>query len=57
MDMILLRKKKIALAKKEASKKINDNSNRKGIWALLSPTGLGKGQESKLKISIHNYDM
>lgn len=54
MDMILIRKKRLAIAKKEASKKINDNSKKKGIWAMLSPTGLNKGQESKYKLLFHH---
>lgn len=47
MDMILTRKKRLAIAKKEASKKLNDNSKKKGIWAMLSPIGLSRNQESK----------
>lgn len=53
MDMILIRKKRLAIAKKEASKKINDNSKKKGIWALLSPTGSSRSQESKYNFSTH----
>lgn len=52
MDMILIRKKRLAIAKKEASKKINDNGKKKGIWALLSPTGLNRSQESKQKVLL-----
>lgn len=47
MDMILIRKKRLAIAKKEASKKLNDNTKKKGIWAMLSPTGLNRNQESE----------
>lgn len=48
MDMILIRKKRLVIAKKEASKKINDNSKKKGIWAMLAPTGMSRSNESKL---------
>lgn len=46
MDMILIRKKRLVIAKKEASKKINDNSKKKGIWAMLAPAGMSRNNES-----------
>lgn len=54
MDMILIRKKRLVIAKKEASKKINDNSNRKGIWAMLAPVGMSRNHESMLRRLFHH---
>lgn len=47
MDMILIRKKRIAIAKKQSSEKVNNHSKKKGIWEMLSSVGTNRNQESK----------
>lgn len=46
MDMIVIRKKRLAIAKKQSKEKVNDTSKRKGLWSILSSVGVNKSEES-----------
>lgn len=46
MDMIVIRKKRIAIAKRQAMEKVNDSVNRKSIWGMFTSVGSNRNQES-----------
>lgn len=57
MDKILIKKKRIVQIKKSLP---NQNSQKRGIWDVLTSVGTGKGnQESKffIQISSRNFQM
>lgn len=47
MDMIIAKKKRIALAKKGGSQNVQTD-NRSRLWGMLTPIGIKGNQESKL---------
>lgn len=50
MDMILIRKKRIAIVKRQSLEKVNDSVNKRSIWGMLSSVGSSRNQESKYDI-------
>lgn len=49
MEMIVIRKKRIAIAKKQMMGKV-EATNRKGIWEMLSSVTGNRSNESKFKV-------
>lgn len=49
MDMITLKKKRIAIAKRQSMDKINDSMGRTGLWGMIYPGGSNRNQESELR--------
>ncbi|KAJ8922298.1 hypothetical protein NQ315_004240 [Exocentrus adspersus] len=58
MDMILIRKKRIAIAKRQSLDKVNDSVNKRSIWGMLSSVGSSRNQEniSQLKLEIEGLE-
>lgn len=47
MDMIVIKKKRIAIAKRQSLEKMNDGINRRsGLWSMIYPSGNNRNQES-----------
>ncbi|CAH1119569.1 unnamed protein product [Phaedon cochleariae] len=58
MDMILNRKKRIAIAKRESSERVDDSVNKKGFWGMLSSVRVNRSQENiaQLKLEIEGLE-
>lgn len=52
MDMIVIRKKRLALAKRQSMEKVNDSINKRGIWGMLSSITTNKHQENIAQIKL-----
>jgi hypothetical protein len=55
MDMIVIKKKRIAIAKRQSLEKINEGMGRRsGLWSMIYPTGNNRNQENiaQLKLEI-----
>ncbi|XP_044258982.1 Golgi pH regulator isoform X2 [Tribolium madens] len=55
MDMIVIKKKRIAIAKRQSLEKINEGmSRRTGLWSMIYPSGNNRNQENiaQLKLEI-----
>lgn len=51
MDMIVMKKKRIAIAKKQSFDKVNEGmSKRSGLWSMIYSGGNSRSQESKFRI-------
>jgi hypothetical protein len=49
MDMIVIKKKRIAIAKRQSLEKINEGMGRRsGLWSMIYPTGHNRNQESNI---------
>jgi hypothetical protein len=49
MDMIVIKKKRIAIAKRQSLEKINEGMGRRsGLWSMIYPTGNNRNQESNI---------
>lgn len=48
MDMIVMKKKRIAIAKRQSLEKMNDGVGRRsgGLWSMIYPGGNNRNQES-----------
>ncbi|CAH1954907.1 unnamed protein product [Acanthoscelides obtectus] len=57
MNMIISRKKKIAIAKRQNTEGV-ESPQRRGIWGILSSVGINRGQEniSQLKLEIEGFE-
>ncbi|XP_060520454.1 Golgi pH regulator isoform X2 [Cylas formicarius] len=58
MDMIVFRKKRIAITKRQLQEKNNDSGGRKGIWSMISSMGLTKSNENitQLRLEIDGLE-
>lgn len=52
MEMIVIRKKRIAIAKKQMMGKV-EAANRKGIWEMISSVRGNRSNESKVTFLSH----
>ncbi|RZC35317.1 Golgi pH regulator C [Asbolus verrucosus] len=55
MDMIVMKKKRIAITKRQSLEKMNEGmSRRSGLWSMIYPTGHNRNQENiaQLKLEI-----
>ncbi|XP_018571058.1 Golgi pH regulator [Anoplophora glabripennis] len=57
MDMVLIRKKRIAIAKKQSLEKV-DSANKRSIWGMLSSVGSNRSHEniSQLRLEIEGLE-
>nr|XP_023015335.1 Golgi pH regulator isoform X2 [Leptinotarsa decemlineata] len=58
MDMILIRKKRIAIAKKQSLENGKDTIKKTSFWGILSPSGLNRNQENitQLRLEIEGLE-
>lgn len=49
MEMIVMKKKRIAIAKKQSLKKVDGEGQKQGLWGILYSVGPKKNQESRYK--------
>ncbi|XP_028140483.1 Golgi pH regulator [Diabrotica virgifera virgifera] len=58
MDMIVLRKKKLAIAKKQSMEKVNDATKKRGLWSILSSVGVNRSEEniSQLRLETEGLE-
>ncbi|XP_072377208.1 Golgi pH regulator isoform X2 [Diabrotica undecimpunctata] len=58
MDMIVLRKKKLAIAKKQSLEKVSDATKRRGLWSILSSVGVNRSEEniSQLRLETEGLE-